>query len=42
MAAIRGRLAWRLGEVDESKRWTWEEFSALPSEEITTDIHCVT
>jgi DMSO/TMAO reductase YedYZ molybdopterin-dependent catalytic subunit len=24
------------------KRWTWREFRALPSETITTDIHCVT
>jgi DMSO/TMAO reductase YedYZ molybdopterin-dependent catalytic subunit len=31
-----------LGEVDEPRRWTWEEFRALPSEEITVDIHCVT
>jgi len=31
-----------VGEVDEPKRWTWEEFLALPSEEITRDIHCVT
>src|SRR3712207_3191141 len=31
-----------IGEVDDPKRWTWEEFRALPSEEITTDIHCVT
>jgi DMSO/TMAO reductase YedYZ molybdopterin-dependent catalytic subunit len=30
------------GEVDEPKRWTWEEFRALPHETITTDIHCVT
>ena len=30
------------GEVDEVKRWTWEEFRALPSETITRDIHCVT
>jgi DMSO/TMAO reductase YedYZ molybdopterin-dependent catalytic subunit len=22
--------------------WTWDEFRALPSEEIRTDIHCVT
>jgi len=22
--------------------WTWEEFQALPSEEVTKDIHCVT
>jgi DMSO/TMAO reductase YedYZ molybdopterin-dependent catalytic subunit len=31
-----------VGEVDEPRRWTWEEFQALPSEEIATDIHCVT
>src|SRR6188472_1349776 len=30
------------GELEEPRRWTWEEFSALPSEEITCDIHCVT
>ncbi len=30
------------GEVDEPRRWTWDEFLALPSETITTDIHCVT
>ena len=27
---------------DEKKEWSWEEFRALPSEEITADIHCVT
>jgi DMSO/TMAO reductase YedYZ molybdopterin-dependent catalytic subunit len=26
----------------EPIRWTWDEFQALPSEEITVDIHCVT
>ena len=31
-----------VGEVDEPRRWTWEKFRALPSEEITKDIHCVT
>jgi DMSO/TMAO reductase YedYZ molybdopterin-dependent catalytic subunit len=30
------------GEVDTSRRWTWEEFKGLPSETITKDIHCVT
>ena len=30
------------GEVDEPRRWTWEEFRSLPSEEVTVDIHCVT
>jgi DMSO/TMAO reductase YedYZ molybdopterin-dependent catalytic subunit len=24
------------------RRWTWEEFQALPHEDITCDIHCVT
>ena len=31
-----------VGEVDEPRRWTWDEFRALPREEITRDIHCVT
>src|ERR687896_2704525 len=31
-----------VGEIDGPKRWTWEEFRALPSEEVTRDIHCVT
>jgi DMSO/TMAO reductase YedYZ molybdopterin-dependent catalytic subunit len=31
-----------VGEIDEPKRWTWEGFRALPSEEVTKDIHCVT
>jgi len=30
------------GAVDEPVTWSWEEFVALPSETITTDIHCVT
>ena len=30
------------GEIDEPKRWTWQEFRALASETITVDIHCVT
>ena len=30
------------GEIDEPRRWTWDEFQALPSEGIETDIHCVT
>jgi len=30
------------GAVDERVAWSWEEFLALPSEQITTDIHCVT
>ena len=30
------------GSVAESRRWTWDEFQALPKESITVDIHCVT
>ena len=36
---------WRLelsGRLAEPRSWTWEEFRALPTEEVTTDIHCVT
>ena len=28
--------------ADEKVTWTWDEFRALPSETLTTDIHCVT
>ena len=30
------------GQVDDRRAWTWQEFMALPSEEVTVDIHCVT
>ncbi len=30
------------GEVDAPRRWSWAELQALPSEEVTRDIHCVT
>ena len=30
------------GEIDKPKTWTWKEFLALPSENVTKDIHCVT
>jgi DMSO/TMAO reductase YedYZ molybdopterin-dependent catalytic subunit len=30
------------GQVDEVRRWTWEEFRQLPRTPITVDIHCVT
>ena len=30
------------GEVEEERRWTWEEFLRLPRDTITVDIHCVT
>jgi DMSO/TMAO reductase YedYZ molybdopterin-dependent catalytic subunit len=31
-----------VGEVDQPKNWSWDEFHALPHETITKDIHCVT
>jgi DMSO/TMAO reductase YedYZ molybdopterin-dependent catalytic subunit len=35
---------WTFSIVDGDKRtsWSWEEFRALPSENVTVDIHCVT
>ena len=36
---------WRLTvttEVGEETSWTWRELTALPSEETTVDLHCVT
>jgi DMSO/TMAO reductase YedYZ molybdopterin-dependent catalytic subunit len=30
------------GAIDEARRWSWEEYLALPSESFTVDIHCVT
>jgi len=30
------------GNGIEPRSWTWEEFRALPSQKVTTDIHCVT
>ncbi|GAA4251028.1 MAG TPA: sulfite oxidase-like oxidoreductase [Dactylosporangium sp.] len=29
-------------ETGEEKKWTWGEFTALPYEDVTVDIHCVT
>lgn len=30
------------GEVEEEKRWTWDEFQQLPRYKVVMDIHCVT
>jgi DMSO/TMAO reductase YedYZ molybdopterin-dependent catalytic subunit len=30
------------GEVEEEKRWTWDEFNQLPRTKVQMDIHCVT
>jgi DMSO/TMAO reductase YedYZ molybdopterin-dependent catalytic subunit len=38
-----GRWTFSLtGEIEPVRRWTWAEFLALPSEAVTTDVHCVT
>ena len=37
--------AWGLdivGEIDQPRAWTWLELMALPAEDVTVDIHCVT
>ncbi len=31
-----------LGNVEQPKRWTWNELRAQPHESVTVDIHCVT
>ena len=31
-----------VGDLDQPKRWTWDEFLALPRETPTVDVHCVT
>ena len=30
------------GRVEQAAHWSWSEFQALPREEVTVDIHCVT
>jgi DMSO/TMAO reductase YedYZ molybdopterin-dependent catalytic subunit len=30
------------GAVDQARSWTWDELTALPAEDVTVDIHCVT
>ena len=36
---------WRfeiIGHVDQPRGWSWQEFTSLPAEDVTVDIHCVT
>jgi DMSO/TMAO reductase YedYZ molybdopterin-dependent catalytic subunit len=36
---------WRFeisGELDSARSWNWQELQALPTEDVTVDIHCVT
>jgi DMSO/TMAO reductase YedYZ molybdopterin-dependent catalytic subunit len=30
------------GEVENEMRWSWDEFTKLPTVQVTVDIHCVT
>ncbi|MCL4257762.1 MAG: molybdopterin-dependent oxidoreductase [Anaerolineales bacterium] len=30
------------GEVEEERRWTWDEFKQLPRRKVVMDLHCVT
>jgi DMSO/TMAO reductase YedYZ molybdopterin-dependent catalytic subunit len=42
---IFNAAAWDLriwGEVEEERRWTWDEFNQLPRTRIKVDLHCVT
>src|ERR1041384_6534519 len=29
-------------ETDTQRRWDWDNFRGLPSEQVTVDLHCVT
>jgi DMSO/TMAO reductase YedYZ molybdopterin-dependent catalytic subunit len=31
-----------VGEIDQPRRWTWEQLRVLPHQAVTADIHCVT
>src|ERR1700735_5484100 len=36
------RWSFSVGRDGQQKTWSWQEFRALPSQEVTVDIHCVT
>ena len=36
------RWSFSVGRGGQQKTWSWAEFRALPSEDVTVDIHCVT
>src|SRR5919201_1003122 len=31
-----------VSEIDQPRRWSWDEFQQLPRETVTKDIHCET
>ena len=36
------RWTFSIGRLGQQKTWSWAEFSALPAQKVTVDIHCVT
>jgi DMSO/TMAO reductase YedYZ molybdopterin-dependent catalytic subunit len=36
------RWSFSVGRDGQQKTWSWDEFRALPSQDVTVDIHCVT
>ena len=36
------RWSFSIGRGGQQKTWSWAEFRALPSQDVTVDIHCVT
>src|ERR1700733_8216816 len=36
------RWSFSVGRGGQQKTWSWAEFRALPSQDVTVDIHCVT
>ena len=36
------RWSFSVGRDGRQKSWSWDEFRALPSQDVTVDIHCVT
>src|SRR5271155_3048171 len=36
------RWSFSIGRSGQQKTWSWAEFRALPTQDVTVDIHCVT
>ena len=37
-----GQWTFSVGRSGQQKTWSWAEFRALPTQDVTVDIHCVT
>ena len=37
-----GQWSFSIGRGGQQKTWSWAEFRALPAQDVTVDIHCVT